>query len=319
VPPPSPDVVALADEAFLSQAGRDLLYAARPALLDAQAFAGQCDGGHTGVASAGAVGCYRSADGTIVVYAPADPRLRGFIVETTAHEVLHAAWASLSVEERAELGAFLEAESALLAADDPIKAQIAGSVRDRLANRPTELFAYLGTQVWRDGGLAPQLEAVYARFVADRSALVGVHVAFTAQLEATSAAIAAGYEALQATESTNAQSRAQYDVDARSVEFYRGEYQSQSAEVAAMPASQRSRLTLSWTWWDGTDLPMAPAEQTLAAAADLLARDDQELPARLQAVVAAETSAAAERARLDALVVDANALQAQMDPASATA
>jgi hypothetical protein len=144
-------------------------------------------------------------------------------------------------------------------------------------------------------------------------------VAFTAQLEATSAAIAAGYEALQATESTNAQSRAQYDVDARSVEFYRGEYQTQTAEVAAMPASQRSRLTLSWTWWDGTDLPMAPAEQTLAAAADLLARDDQELLARLQAVVAAETSAAAERARLDALVVDANALQAQMDPASATA
>lgn len=37
------------------------------------------------------------------------------------------------------------------------------------------LFAYVGTQIGREGGLEPQLEEVYARFISDRSALVAVH------------------------------------------------------------------------------------------------------------------------------------------------
>ncbi len=317
-PPPSPEVVALADEAHLSEAGRQLLYAARPALLGAQAFAGQCDGGHADATAGGAVGCYRPGDGTIVIFVPVDPRLRGFVVETTAHETLHAAWATLTRAEQSALGPLLEAEAATLPADAPVQAQIAASVGTEPGNRPTELFAYLGTQVWRDGGLAPELEATYARFVADRAALVAVHTGFVAEREATSAAITAGYEALVATESTNAQDHAQYDADADALELYRDEYRSRSAEVAALPAGQRSRMRLSWTWWDGTVLPMAPAEQTLSKAADLLARDDRDLPLRLQAVLAAEASAAAERARLDALLADAQALDAQMDPSRAT-
>ena len=46
------------------------------------------------------------------------------------------------------------------------------------------------------------------------------------------------------------------------------------AEVASMSAAQRQRLRLSWEWWDGTVLPMAPADETLAGAAALLARDE---------------------------------------------
>jgi hypothetical protein len=91
-------------------------------------------------------------------------------------------------------------------------------------------------------------------------------------------------------------------------------YEAKVAEVGALPAAQRSRLLLSWTWWDGTDLPMAPADETLAAAAELLARDDRDLPPRLAAIEAAEAAAAAERARVDALVADYNALQDQLQP-----
>jgi len=83
-----------------------------------------------------------------------------------------------------------------------------------------------------------------------------------------------------------------------------------------MSPAGRSRLRLSWVWWDGTDLPMAPAEQTLATAADLLARDDAQLAARDAALTAQEASAATERTRIDALVADLNGLQHQLNPSS---
>ncbi|WP_282948642.1 hypothetical protein [Cellulomonas endometrii] len=313
VPPPSAELLAIADEAHLSEEGRRLLFAARPAFLDAAAFAGQCEDGHAAVEADGRVGCYRP-DGSIVVYAPPDPRLRGFVVETTAHEALHAAWTTLSAREQEELAGLLETAITGVPADDAIHEQITGSVGEHRENRPTELFAYVGTQVWRDGGLGEPLEAVYARFVTDRAALVAVHEAFGASMAQLTAAIDAGYQAVLATETTTAHDRAQYEADARAVASYRQAYEEKVAEVAALPEQQRSGLLLSWTWWDGTDLPMAPAAETLDAAADLLARDDRDLPARLAAVEAAEAANAAERARVDALVADYNALQAQLQP-----
>jgi hypothetical protein len=100
------------------------------------------------------------------------------------------------------------------------------------------------------------------------------------------------------------------------VRFYRESYDAKVAEVAAMSASQRQRLQLSWVWWDGTVLPMAPADETLAAAAALLARDEAALPVRYAAVEAAEAAAATERVRVEAMVADLNALQSELTPGS---
>lgn len=316
VPKPSAEVVALADEAHLSEEGRNLLYGARPELLDAAAFAGRCDDGHPlePAAHEGAVGCYQPGDERIVVYVPADARLRGFVVETVAHETLHAAWNRLTPAEQTEITPLLEAEVAALGPDAPVQQQIAGSVGTHQENRPTELFAYVGTQVWRDGGLPPALEAVYARFVADRAALVAVHTGFETQMETMRTDLEAAYAAAVDVEQTNATNRAQYAADVAALADYRRLYEEKVAEVAAMSEDRRSRLRLSWRWWDGTELPMAPAEQTLATAAGLLARDDVELPAREAAITAAEAAATAERARLDGLRADYDALQAQRDP-----
>lgn len=322
LPPPSPDVVALADAAHLAPEGRELFYAAQPEVLDASAFVGRCAGGSTASPAdgGGAVGCYvrrRDGTGAIVVYRPADPRLWGAAVETAAHETLHAAWDRLTAEDQAALTPLLEAVVATLPADDPIHAQIAGSVGATPSHRPTELFAYVGTQIWREPGLDPVLEAAYARFVADRSALVAVHTAWVATLDAMDAEIAAASQAVTASELTNAHARARYDADAASLAHYRQTYEAKLSEVAAMAPADRARLQLSWVWWDGTDLPMAPAEETLAAAEALLVRDDAALPARLAEIVAQEAAAAAERARVEALVADLTALRSQLSPRGA--
>ncbi|AEG42981.1 hypothetical protein [Isoptericola variabilis] len=111
----------------------------------------------------------------IFLAAPEHPSFYDDVVTTAAHEMLHAAWEQLDVRERAELRDLLEAEVADLGADDPIHEQIEWSTDGSKMARPSELFAYVGTQIGREGGLEPQLEEVYARFISDRSALVAVH------------------------------------------------------------------------------------------------------------------------------------------------
>ncbi|MFX7739810.1 hypothetical protein ABTJ99_20740, partial [Acinetobacter baumannii] len=59
-------------------------------------------------------------------------------------------------------------------ADDPVRRQIDWSVGDHEESRDTELFAYLGSQAWPDGGFDPALEDNYGRYFTDRAALVDV-------------------------------------------------------------------------------------------------------------------------------------------------
>ncbi|NMM31990.1 MAG: hypothetical protein HHJ10_13370 [Cellulomonas sp.] len=321
VPPPSAHVVALADAAHFSQEGRRLFYAAQPQILGATAFAGRCASAPAAqvLAAGGAAGCYLAGPDRIVVYEPADPRLRGQAVQTAAHETLHAAWEQLPAADRTRLIPLLEAQVAGLAPTDPLREQLAGSIGSHPENRPTEMFAYLGTQIWRAGGLGPELEQVYARFIIDRQALVAMYTAQVVQLETMSATISAAYQAAAAVGATNARNRAQLDADFASVAYYRHAYDTKAAQVATMTAADRAGLRLSWQWWDGTDLPMAPAKQTLAAAAALLVRDEATLPQRQATVQAAEDAATTERARIQGLVTDLQTLQTQRDPVTAAA
>lgn len=310
---PSDEVVALADAAHLTPEGRDIFYATRPDVLGAAEFAGRCDRpSWTGPEESQAVGCYHSGADRIVIYRPDDVRLSGYTVETAAHELLHAAWERLDRGTRSALVPALEAAVATVPADDDLHVQLAGSVGDDPALRPTEMFAYVGTQVWRDGGLDPALESAYARFVEDRAALVAVHAGWVGVLETMRADVQAASQALVDAEGRTAFDRAQLDVDTASVARYRAEYAAQVAELDAMSASELRRLQLSWVWWDGTDLPMAPAETTLNQAAALLARDEAALADRSTALAAAEQAAATERARVDALVADLQTLQEQL-------
>src|SRR5450759_677225 len=129
-PPPSAEVVALADAAHLSDEGRNLFYGAQPEVLGAKAFTGRC--GPAPVAQAlpagGAVGCYLAGPDRIFVYEPADPRLRGHAVETAAHETLHAAWERLPAGERARLVPLLETEVGSLPPAGTFREELAGSV-----------------------------------------------------------------------------------------------------------------------------------------------------------------------------------------------
>lgn len=177
------DIPALADAAFMSDEGRAIFYDARPQIVDVKQVADLCEkphseGGRAEVESLEIGGCYigdGTGDGAIVLAAPADSRLAHGLVTVAAHEMLHAAWDRMGLLEKEDLVPLLEAEVAALDAGNPIHDQISWSVGGHERARPTELFAYVGTQVWRDGGLDPRLEEIYGRFISDRAGLVAVY------------------------------------------------------------------------------------------------------------------------------------------------
>ena len=321
VPEPAPDVALLAAEMHLTDEGRDLLYRSEPELLSAAEFAGRCDRGDAPAGqSGGAVGCYHSvagglgAGGRIVIYQPADPRLRGFVVETAAHELLHAGWTQLTDDERATATAALEVVVAGIDPADDLHAQLAGSVGTNPTGRPTEMFAYVGTQVWQPGGLDPALEALWGRFIADREALVAVHVAFQQQIDVMTAELTAAQEALNQRTYDQALGAAQLDADTANLAQYRATIEEQETRLAGLPASERARSLLSWTWRDGTRMPEASADELLADARALLARDEAELAARSEALRVSGEQVAAEEARVAGLRTEIEALLGQLDP-----
>jgi hypothetical protein len=182
-----PDIDALADAAYLSDQGREIFHDTRPQIVDPERATELCDRalpvdaagqGPSHQVSFELGGCYigdGTGEGTIVLVEPDTLMRYHRLVTVAAHEMLHAAWDRMGLLEKEELVPLLEAEVAALDADDPIHEQISWSVDGHEGSRPTELFAYVGTQVWRDGGLDPRLEEVYARFISDRAALVAVH------------------------------------------------------------------------------------------------------------------------------------------------
>lgn len=322
VPEPTPEIAALADEMRLTQAGRDLFYRARPELLGVGEVATRCGTGPRAVGADGAVGCYGYLEGssvlasgpTIAIFAPDDARLRPFVVETAAHELLHAAWDELTPDEQTRMTALLEPVVAGLDPADRLHRQLAGSVGRAHQNRATELFAYVGTQVYPPGGLDPALEVTYARWVVDRAALVAVHTGFEAGLDASEAAITQAVAALTARELAYLEADARYQGDVATLASYRSVLEQQEAHHASLGAGEQSRALLSWTWSDGTVLPLAPATRTLTEARALLARDEAELAVRGEALRVEGEAVAADRAAVEAQRADLDALWRLMDP-----
>ena len=157
----------------------------------------------------------------------------------------------------------------------------------------------------------------YASVITDLAALVAVHTDQYSLLDSIRLGVGMESQLAAQQSATNAHDRAQYEADSAAVEKYRAQQQVEVSALAALPPEQQQRTRLSWVWWDGTALPPAPADETLASAAALLARDDAALPVRAAAITAAEAAEAEESVRVAGLVADLEGLRAQLDPATA--
>jgi hypothetical protein len=164
-PTPAPELVALADRASMSEAGRRAFYLADPKLVGREQLEDECPS----FEEASVLGCF--TDGKIFILRVDDPRLDGIEEVTAAHEMLHAVWHSEHTTiERADLGAETEAEFVRID-DAELNATIATYRDNDPEVVPDELYAILGTEV---PFLSEPLEADYERWFDDRSAVVAL-------------------------------------------------------------------------------------------------------------------------------------------------
>lgn len=312
---PSAEVVALADRAQLTDTGRQLLYSLRPELVDATKVADVC-GGSERVAAASAagdgtspLGCYlrNLAGRQIVLYDPLDERLAGMLVTTTAHELLHAVYDAMPASEQSEIDGLMEVELARVPADDPVRLQIDASVGSHDSSIGTERFAYLGSQIEPDGGFAPRLEEIYARYFLDRHALVEVFRRTDAVVPTITRELDAAWAALAAEEQANLDARAKYQSDRASHGAEVAAYNEEVARFNAASADQRARGRMTRTAPDGTTTVL-PWGESLAQWQQELDAVTAELEARSPSLDAAEAATAAKRDDLEVREQDAVAL-----------
>ena len=307
------DVAAVADRAFLTDEGRELL-----TLVGAKSAHGDDLQRACGVVDAvddhTPAGCYSRVG--IFVFIPADPRVADAAVTTLAHELLHAAFDRLGAGEVWHVREMLHAAIDRIPADDPVHTQIDWSVGDHEESRDTELFAYLGSQEWPDGGFDPDLEAVYARYFTDRAALVEVDHRVTATVNGLIADYEKAVADLERAETDALTQRAQLDADRQGYERDRLSYQQDADRYNSLDPVARAQWRQEWVGSDGVAHSGTWQEVLAARLADLDTRH-ADLEARAAAVEAADADAAARRAAIEGQYSDVLAVMKALDPAAA--
>lgn len=185
--------------AGLSGVGKLYLYASQPQIEDRDEFTENC-GQHE--VSTAILGCY--SNGRIYLFSVSDKELDGIMDVTAAHEMLHAAYARLSSQERSRVDSLLAAEAAKLTNNEVFKQRIA--VYDELnrADYLSELHSVIGTEV---SNLGPSLAEYYSRYFDNRQAVTSLYEAYSGvfeKLQSSAETLAASLDAQAAAINANA-------------------------------------------------------------------------------------------------------------------
>ncbi|MCA9348752.1 hypothetical protein KC878_01245, partial [Candidatus Saccharibacteria bacterium] len=159
---PGSEIVDLADKASLNDYGRKLFYVNHPELLTADEFNLHCPEKEKSVV----LGCYNGTN--IYLYNVDATELSDVKQITAAHEMLHAAYARLSGDEKQSVNDWLKvAEANIVNSRITQIIKSYGDLSDEA--RFNELHSIIGTEV---ANLPSFLEDYYSKYFVDRSEVV---------------------------------------------------------------------------------------------------------------------------------------------------
>ena len=168
--PPSPAVVELADKTVMNALARRIFFASVPSIDDAEDINVNCADIETTLII---LGCH--ARGRIHVFNVRDKRIIDAKYVTSAHEMLHAAYARLSKNERAKINRLLEEAYQQVSEDSELRGIMAEYLRTKPELLHNELHSILGTE---HAGLSPELEKYYARYFVDRNIIIEMSIRY---------------------------------------------------------------------------------------------------------------------------------------------
>jgi hypothetical protein len=159
-------IARLATTTTMTDTARRLFYVNQPTIESKKSALNLCKSSeHTVV-----LGCYVVGKG-IFLQDVTDPRLRGVMEVTAAHEMLHVAYQRMSLfDDRQKLNEQLQ--TALQQLQNPRIKQLIETYKEQDPDSVnTELHSILGTEV---RNLSPELEQHYRQYFTDRSAIVAL-------------------------------------------------------------------------------------------------------------------------------------------------
>lgn len=162
-------VAHLADATTMNDKTRRLFYVYRPSLEDKGSFNGHCNNTEQTIV----LGCYIEHQG-IYLYNVSDPRLKGVIEVTAAHEMLHAAYDRLSSSERNHVDNLTNQVMQTIT-DERLKSTIENYRKKDPSVVPNELHSILATEV---RSLPNELEQYYKKYFNNRAAIVDMADAY---------------------------------------------------------------------------------------------------------------------------------------------
>jgi uncharacterized protein YceK len=166
-PPLDAAFATIASRTAMTPEAKQLLARSSPVLANRATLGTSC----TLEPDVSVLGCYQSNH--ITVLNVTDSRLDGLTETTAAHEMLHAAWAGLSTDQRSQLAGWLEAAYQRVT-NPELKQRIEVYRNLDPSVVDNELHSILGTEV---ADLGPDLGAYYDRWFTDRAAVVNLAVA----------------------------------------------------------------------------------------------------------------------------------------------
>ncbi len=164
---PTAEVVALVDDAGMSDNGKFFYLASQPVLDATQNFNTVCESVENTMSI---LGCY--TNNRIYVYNVRDKNLDGIREVTAAHEALHAAYSRLSQKEKERIGILLEAEYIKIENDISYSDRMDFYARTEPGERINELHSVIGTEV---SDISVELEEYYSQYFEDRQKVVRLY------------------------------------------------------------------------------------------------------------------------------------------------
>lgn len=163
---PASAVSQLATEDTMTPYAQHLFYLNKPELLsNITSFRQHCPENKDTVV----LGCYHPGENGIYIYNVQDPSLKGVAQVTAAHETLHAIYARLSPEERANVNKMLN-DYYKNGLKDP---QVISEIKLYQQTEPgavlDEMHSTFGTEI---ANLPAPLEAYYKKYFSNRAAIV---------------------------------------------------------------------------------------------------------------------------------------------------
>jgi hypothetical protein len=165
--PTDPAIQQLAQKSLMTPIAERLFYRQRPTIESKETFLEQCKVPDKSIM----LGCFvrRGRTGKIVIQNVTDPRLKGTMEVTAAHEMLHAAYERLNERERYDL------TPRLVKAANRIRDPRLQAVLDDYAAKNRELYhnelhSHLGTELANFNDT--KLEQHYQRYFRDRQQVV---------------------------------------------------------------------------------------------------------------------------------------------------